>query len=62
MHLEGLSSLQYLYLDGTQITDAGLVHLKGWSSLLYLNLVALQITDAGVVKLKEALPSCLIDH
>jgi hypothetical protein len=27
-HLEGLTSLQVLWLDGTHVTDAGLEHLK----------------------------------
>ena len=28
-HIEGLPELQYLYLDGTRITDAGLSRLAG---------------------------------
>jgi len=49
--------LQTLWLENTQITDAGLVHLSGLTSLQELDLPS-QITDAGLAKLKEALPNC----
>ncbi len=40
-------------LNGTQITDAGLVHLEGLTSLQELNLDNThQITDAGLVHLE----------
>jgi len=39
-------------LNGTQITDGGLVHLKGLTDLQALNLGCTKITDAGLVHLK----------
>ena len=47
-----LTNLERLYLDDTQITDAGLVHLAGLSNLKDLNLDSTQVTDAGLVHLK----------
>jgi hypothetical protein len=41
-----------VYLDGTQVTDAGLEHLKGLSQLRTLNLKDTQVTDAGLKRLK----------
>ena len=37
-----------LFLNDTQIADAGLEHLKGLSSLQVLHLSGTQITDAGL--------------
>ena len=51
-----------LYLNNTQVTDAGLVHLKGLSKLQYLDLSNTQVTDEGVKKLQQALPNCIIEH
>ncbi len=39
-------------LDGTQVTDAGLVHLKGLTKLVRLDLQDTQVTDAGLVHLR----------
>jgi len=53
VHLEGLASLEQLYLSGTQVTGAGLVHLKGLTNLRILNLQwTPQFTDAGLVHLE----------
>ncbi|NQT16725.1 MAG: hypothetical protein HQ582_28465 [Planctomycetes bacterium] len=51
-HLNGLTSLQGLYLDDMQVTDAGLEHLKGLTSLQRLDLEDTQVTDAGLEHLK----------
>jgi hypothetical protein len=51
-----LSDLQFLSLDGTQVTDAGLAHLKGLNGLKWLKLTKTSVTDAGVAKLRESLP------
>ena len=51
-----------LYLNNTQVTNAGLVHLKGLSNLQTLFLNDTQITDEGVKQLQQALPNCEIDH
>ncbi len=50
--LKGLTNLEELRLEHTQVTDAGLVHLKGLSNLRGLNLWATQLTDAGLVHLE----------
>jgi hypothetical protein len=55
-HLKGLSSLQILDLNGTQVTDAGLEHLKGLTGLKYLSLTQTQVTGPGLEHLKPAFP------
>ena len=51
-----------VYLNNTQITDAGLVHLKGMTNMQNLDLTFPRITDAGVADLKKALPKCKINE
>jgi hypothetical protein len=46
------SDVFLLYLDGTQVTDAGLEHLKGLTALQGLSLDGTQVTDAGLEHLK----------
>ena len=58
--VKGLTNLQTLHLEGTQITDAGLVHLKGMTNLHGLNLRETKVTDAGVAALQKVLPNCKI--
>jgi hypothetical protein len=60
-HVKKLSGLQWLNLDGTQVTDAGLEHLKGLTSLESLLLRGTQVTDAGVAELQHALPGLKIE-
>ena len=50
--------MQKLYLNGTQITDAGMVRLKGLTKLDELNLEETQVTDTGIAELQQALPNC----
>jgi hypothetical protein len=45
-------SLIGVYLDGTQVTDAGLVHLKWLTGLRSLNLGGTQVSDAGLVHIE----------
>ncbi len=52
VHLKGLTNLKELWLDDTQVTDAGLIHLKGMTSLRALWLNGTQVTDDGLVHLK----------
>ncbi|MFP4057919.1 MAG: hypothetical protein ACLF0G_13715 [Candidatus Brocadiia bacterium] len=52
-HLEGLSHLVTLLLDGTKVTDAGLVHLEGLSGLGGLGLSSTAVTDAGLAHLAK---------
>ncbi len=51
-HLQGLSQLQRLGLEGTGVTDAGLDHLKGLTQLQVLLLNGTKVTDAGLEHLK----------
>ncbi len=52
VHLEGLTSLQELYLYNTEITGVGLVHLAGLTSLQELCLNYTRVTDTGLVHLE----------
>ena len=61
-HLKGLTALQRLNLNGTQLTDAGLEHLKGLTRLQRLALRNTKVTDAGVTRLQQALPNCKIER
>ena len=54
------TKLQYLGIDGTKITDAGLVHLKGLTNLQSLHIGGNKVTDAGVADLQKSLPNCKI--
>ncbi len=56
-----LQQLKTLWLDGTQITDAGLKDVAKLQQLETLNLDATKITQAGVAELKKTLPKCIID-
>jgi hypothetical protein len=53
--LEDLSSLEILWLEGTQITDASLALLKDAKCLQFLSLDGTRVTDAGLRHL-EGLP------
>ncbi len=59
--LANLQGLEFLDLDATQLTDAGLVHLRGLRKLRLLHLYnANKITPAAMNKLRAALP--LLDN
>ncbi len=51
-NMEWAEQLQWLFLQDTQVTDAGLLHLKHLTALQLLNLESTLITDAGVEHLK----------
>ena len=59
--LKGIANLKSLNLNGTKITDAGLVHLKGLTKLKVLDLGNTKTTPAGIKSLQEALPDCRIN-
>ena len=61
-HLKGMTSLQYLLLNGTNVSDAGLERLTGMKSLQWLLLDGTNVSDEGVKKLQQALPKCTIYH
>ena len=50
--IKGLTQLWSLYLNGTQVTDAGLENLKGLTQLQGLHLGGTQVGDAGLEHLK----------
>lgn len=52
VHLRGLAGLQRLWLDDTQVGDAGLGHLKGLTELVMLELPGTQVSDAGLAHLR----------
>ena len=58
--LKKFANLQTLYLDGTQITDAGLLHLKDLTKLKTLWLSGTHATDHGIAELRRALPNLTI--
>ena len=60
-HLADLAHLQWLYLNGTEVTDRGLANLKRLDSLTLLHLADTQITDAGLEHL-AALTNLRILH
>jgi hypothetical protein len=51
--LSGITQLATLYIDNTQIDDAGLNHLKSFPGLTTLGLGHTRTTDAGLVKLRN---------
>jgi hypothetical protein len=44
----GAINLTMLYLEGTKVTDAGLVHLEGLNQLEAVNLNNTKVTDVGI--------------
>jgi hypothetical protein len=55
-HLDDLTYLESLFLNGSPITDAGLIHLKKLDNLKELWLEKTQVTDEGVRELQLVLP------
>jgi Leucine-rich repeat (LRR) protein len=51
--LGSLTSLRYLHLNRTQVTNAGLEHLERLTSLKWLDLSHTQVTDAGLSQLTK---------
>ncbi len=58
--IAGLTQLQDLRLNVTNITNAGLAQLAGLTELQRLELNGTQVTDEGVKKIQQALPNCKI--
>ena len=56
----GNTRKQFLRLDGTPITDAGLVHLRGLKQLETLSLEKTKVTPEGIKRLRTALPKVRI--
>lgn len=51
-----------LNLDGTQVTDAGLVHLHGMKELGAVRLQRTKVTRDGARALAAALPRCRVEY
>jgi len=51
-HVAQLESLERLWIERTNVSDAGLAHLKGLNGLTYLSLVNTNVSDAGLVHLR----------
>jgi hypothetical protein len=58
--LQNLGSFEAIDLEGTRITDAGLVHLKDARALQFLVLKRTQVTSDGMQRLQLALDKTLI--
>ena len=59
--LAQLSELRSLYLDGTGMTDAGLVHLEKLQKLKMLSLTKTDLSVEAVNGLREKLPETYIN-
>ena len=55
-----MKKLEKLYLEKTQITDAGLLELAKMQQLRALRLHGTKVTAAGLAELQKALPNCEI--
>jgi hypothetical protein len=56
-----LASLETLNLNGTRVTDKGLVHLYELGNLRQVLLYNTKVSDEGVQRLRQALPNCRIE-
>jgi hypothetical protein len=56
--LTTLNRVRRVYLDGTQVTDAGLVHLEHLTDLELLSLRSTHVTVETRERLQKRLPSC----
>ena len=54
--------LQFLNMERTTVTDAGLQHLYSMKQLRYLNLKRCPASRGAVIKLSKAIPNCVIDY
>lgn len=56
------STLEYLCIRDSQVTDRGLERLRELRNLKLLVLYGTQVTPEGVKRLQEALPNCQINY
>ena len=57
-----LTSVKYLSLFSTEVTDAGLKNLKELTNLRIVHIISTKITDEGIKDLHQALPNCMMVH
>jgi DNA-directed RNA polymerase subunit RPC12/RpoP len=60
MAMEDIFDFQVLDLEGTSISDRGLLHLAGCDRLQFVVLRRTQVTRKGVVRLQSMLPQVLV--
>src|SRR5258707_1223792 len=58
--LAGLKKLRFLYLDNTEVSDAGINSISKLTSLVEVYLMDTQFTDQGVKELRKRLPNARI--
>jgi hypothetical protein len=58
--LNGLRKLEYLYLDGSPVSDAGLKHLHAIKTLRSVSLSNTKVTQQGIDELQRQLPDATI--
>ena len=58
--ISGMATLEYLSLEYTAVSDAGLASLRRLPRLKWLDVRGTNVTAAGVEKLRRALPACHI--
>ena len=56
--VEFVLAFYILSLNGTRVTDAGLIHLSGLPELRQLWLLDTAVSEEGVRSLNEKLPKC----
>jgi len=59
--MKSYAHLTELFLEGSQIGDAGLAHLQGHANLKRVHLLKTKVTANGIEALKKALPKCKIE-
>jgi hypothetical protein len=59
-HLETLTAITHLHLEGTQVSNSGLAHLTGLSSLRLVNLGDTKVTRQGRQKLRGMLKEATV--
>jgi hypothetical protein len=62
VYLLSLPNLETIWLENSQVTDAGLDQLSAFTNLRRMYVGGTRATYAGVVKLRRALPECRIDR
>jgi hypothetical protein len=55
-----LKNLQILYLNDTDVTNAGLMHLRELTNLDVLQIDGTKVTQRGIAQLRKSLPATSI--
>ena len=57
-----LPLIEWLNLDQTQISDAGITHLTSFTNLRWLSIRETRVTSAGINFLTDALPDITVSQ